>query len=479
MGGTSFGKKQYDAAVVGSGPNGLAAAITLARTGRSVILVEGADKIGGGVRSCEMTLPGFVHDPCATIFGMALVSPFIVSLPLDQYGVKWIYSPAALAHPLDNGKVILLERSVKATAASLGRDQDAYERLIAPLAADAGKIFKKILGPYPLPLDHPAAFARFGLNAILSVESLAKRRFKTLEGRALMAGLGAHSILPLSFLASSAIGLTMSMVAHRTGWAIPQGGAQTVSDAMAGYFCSLGGEIVTGMMIKGTADLPPAKQVIFDITPRQLLTIAGDRFPGYYRRQLEGFHYGPGVFKMDFALDGPIPWTNPSALKAVVAHLGGSLEEIAQSEQDAWEGRISEKPFVLLAQTSLFDPTRAPQGKHTVWAYCHVPNGSNEDMSARIEGQIERYAPGFKKLILQKHTSTAVQMEAYNPNYIGGDINGGAQELKQLFTRPALRLDPYSTPAKNIYICSSSTPPGGGVHGMSGYHAAMSALRAR
>lgn len=473
----SFGKPRYDAVVVGAGPNGLAAAITLARAGRSVILIEARDTIGGGSRSCELTLPGFIHDPCATIFGMGLVSPFIVSLPLERYGVRWVYSPAALAHPLDDGQTVLLERSVKATAAHLGEDASAYQRIIGPLSQDAGKIFRKILGPYPIPFQNPAAMARFGLRAVFSVEWLAKRAFKTPAARALMAGMGAHSMLPLNFAASSAVGLTMCMVAHRTGWAIPRGGAQTVPDAMGRYFCDLGGEILTGLTVRSMADLPPAKQVLFDVTPRQLLQIAGDRFTPLYRRQLEHYRYGMGVFKMDFALDGPIPWADPSVGRAVVAHLGGTLEEIAASERAAWEGRISDRPFVLLAQTSLFDPSRAPAGKHTAWAYCHVPHGSQVDMSAQIENQIERFAPGFKQLILRKHTHNTQQMEAYNPNYIGGDINGGAQMLSQLFTRPAARPNPYKTSARDIYICSSSTPPGGGVHGMSGYHAAMSALR--
>lgn len=474
-----FSKVQYDAAVVGAGPNGLAAAITMARAGRSVVLIERAGTIGGGVRTCELTLPGFRHDPCATIFGMGLISPFILSLPLESYGVKWIHAPAALAHPLDSGQVALLERSVNATAEQLGDDAQAYRRLIAPLTQDAGKIFKKILGPYPIPIENPAAMARFGLKAVFSVEGLANRTFKTPLARALLAGLGGHSILPLNFPASSAIGLTMAMVAHRTGWAIPEGGAQAVSDAMGRYFCDIGGEIVTGLDVETMKDLPPAHQVIFDVTPRQLLKIAGERFSPAYIRQLEKFRYGPGVFKMDFALDGPVPWVNPEIQRAMVVHIGGTLEEIAASELDAWEGRISEKPFVLLAQTSLFDPNRAPEGKHTLWAYCHVPHGSQVDMSARIEDQIDRFAPGFKKLILRKHTSNAQQMEAYNPNYIGGDINGGTQDLRQLFTRPVPKLNVYQTSAKNIYICSSSTPPGGGVHGMSGYHAARAALRSK
>lgn len=474
-----FAKAKYDAVVVGAGPNGLAAAIVLARAGRSVLLLEKREKVGGGARTYETTLPGFRHDPCATVMGTALASPFFRSLPLEQFGLEYVYAPAPLAHPLDGQPAVVMEQSVEKTAGGLGVDEKAYLRFMHPLMQQASTLFELIFGPYPNPLRSPILMARFGLNAIRSVEGAAHGLFKGERARSLFAGLGAHSMLPLDIPSSAAIGIILTLVAHKTGWAVTRGGAQEFSDALAKYFCSLGGEILTDYTVTSDKDLPSANQIIFDLTPRQLLPIVGDRFTPGYRRQLENFRYGPGVFKIDWALDGPIPWQDPAVSRAMVVHLGNTLEEMLISERDAWEGRQTGKPFVLLAQSSLFDASRAPDGKHTAWAYCHVPNNSTQDMTAAIEAQVERYAPGFKQNILARSSFNAVEMEAYNPNYVGGDINGGSQDLRQLFTRPVPKLNPYQTSDKNIFLCSSSTPPGGGVHGMCGYYAAKAALRAQ
>lgn len=474
-----FAKAKYDAVVVGAGPNGMAAAIVLARAGRSVLLLEKSDKVGGGARTYELTLPGFKHDPCATIFGTALASPFFQSLPLDRFGLEYIYPPAPFAHPLDDEAAIIMERSVEETARGLGEDETAYRRFMTPLMKNAGRLLETFFAPYPNPFRSPLITARFGLTAIRSVQGAARALFKGARARSLFAGLGAHSILPLDMPAGAAFGVILGIVAHKTGWAVPSGGAQQFSDALSRYFCSLGGEIVTNYPVSSGADLPPASQIIYDLTPRQLLQVAGDRFSAGYRRQLQNFRYGPGVFKIDWALDAPIPWKDPSIGRAMVVHLGNTMEEIAVSERAAWEGRHAARPFVLLAQPSLFDPTRAPQGKHTAWAYCHVPHNSHIDMTAQIEDQVERYAPGFKQQILARSTYTAQEIEAYNPNYVGGDINGGIQDLRQMFTRPVPKRNPYQTSDKTIFICSSSTPPGGGVHGMCGYYAGQAALRAR
>lgn len=467
----------YDAIVVGSGPNGLAAAITLAQAGRSVIVFEARDTIGGGSRTMELTLPGFQHDVCSAIHPLGLASPFMRALPLEQYGLEWIHPPAPLAHPLDDGTAVILERSLEATSTTLGRDAAAYRRLMAPLAASWHKLDTAILGPYPLTL-HLFALARFGLQAVLPATSLAKMWFKGDHARALLAGMCAHSMLPLEVSPSAAFGLVLGMLGHAVGWPLPRGGAQKIVAAMAAYLCSLGGEIVTGVQVKSLESLPQARAILFDVTPRQLLCIAGDHLPGRYKQQLQRYRYGPGVFKIDFALDGPLPWRAGACARAGTVHLGGTLPEIAAAERAVWKGEHPERPVVLLAQPGLFDPTRAPQGKYTVWAYCHVPNGSTVDMTERIEAQIERFAPGFRDLILARHIFNPVELEQYNANYIGGDINGGVQDMWQQFTRPVPRLVPYSTPNKRIYICSSSTPPGGGVHGMCGYHAARAALRA-
>ncbi len=465
----------HDAIVVGAGPNGLAAAIVLARAGWSVQVREAKSTVGGGVRSAALTLPGFVHDICSAIHPLGLASPFLRSVPLTDYGVDWI-QPVPLAHPFDDGSAALLHRSIPATGETLGPDAAAYQRLMEPLATNWDRLIVDLLAPLRIP-RHPVLLAGFGLKALRSARGLAQSTFAGPQARGMFAGIAAHSFLRLDAPISASFGLVLGAAAHAVGWPIPRGGSQTISDALAAYFRSLGGEIVTDAPVSSIDELSPARALLFDVTPRQLLGIAGDRLPAGYRRQLERYRYGPGVFKVDFALDGPIPWKATECTRAGTVHLGGTFDEIAASEHDAVTGKIAERPFVLLAQQSLFDPSRAPEGKHTAWAYCHVPQGSTVDMTERIENQIERFAPGFKDLILAKHTLSAPMLEQYNANYIGGDINGGVQDWRQLFTRPAIRLWPYSTPAKNIYICSSSTPPGGGVHGMCGYFAARTAVK--
>ena len=463
---------QYDTVVVGSGPNGLAAAITIAQQDGKVLVVEGKETIGGGMRSAELTLPGFVHDVCSAIHPMTLASPIFSKLPLRGYGLEWIEPPAELAHPLDDGDAVIVRRSVEDTAATLGEDEGAYRRLFGWLSGRYGDLFEDFLGPLPIPPKHPILMALFGVNALLPAMALAKLRFRTARARAVFGGMACHSIMPLDTLATAAFGLMLQTTAHAVGWVFPRGGAQKIADALASYFRSLGGEIVTGQMVQTLDELPSARATFLDVTPRQFVQIAGDKLPSSYRRKLEGYRYGAGVFKMDFALSAPIPWRNAEVARAATVHLGGTLEELRASERAVGRGEHPERPFVLLAQHSLFDSTRAPEGEHTVWAYCHVPNGSTIDMSERIEAQIERFAPGFHDLILAKTVMNTQAVERHNPNYIGGDINGGVQDLRQLYTRPTLRLNPYSTPLKGVYLCSSSTPPGGGVHGMCGYHAA-------
>lgn len=467
-------EKEYDAIIIGSGPNGLAAAITMQQAGLSVLLIEGKDSIGGGLRTAELTLPGFKHDICSAIHPMAVASPFFASLPLQEFGLEFIEPSLAAAHPFDDGTAAILCRSIDATASSLGKDESAYLKLIKPLVRDWEKLVGDILSPLKFPA-HPLLLAKFGLKALQSSQQISKR-FKTEKAKGLWAGMTAHSIQPLSNLATGAIGMVLSAVGHVHGWPVPKGGSQNVANALADYFVSLGGKIQTGFMVKSLDELPAAKAILFDLTPKQLVEIAGGKLSGLYKWQLKHYRYGPGVFKVDWALSAPIPFKAASCLQAGTVHLGNTFAEIARTEQQTADHIHPEKPFVLLAQSSLFDATRAPSGKHTAWAYCHVPHGSVKDMTAAIEKQIERFAPGFKDTILAKHTMNAVEVEAYNPNYIGGDINGGIIDLGQLYTRPALRISPYRTSAKGIYICSSSTPPGGGVHGMCGYYAAKQAL---
>lgn len=468
-------KRDYDAVVVGSGPNGLAAAITLQQQGLSVLLLEARDSIGGGMRTAALTLPGFHHDICAAILPMAATSPFFTTLPLEQYGLEYLYPPVEAAHPFDDGSAAVLKRSVPETARLLGADEAAYLSLMQPVVADWPLIAKDILGPLRFP-QYPLRMARFGLKALPSAATIAKR-FSTEKAKGLWAGMTAHSIQPLTNYTTSAIGLVLSAAGHLYGWPVPKGGTISVANALASYFESLGGKIQTGFTVSNLQQLPAAHAVLFDVTPKQLMAIAGDQFSALYKWQLNRYRYGMGVFKVDWALDGPIPFTAPECRQAGTVHLGNTFKEIASAEQFAASGGHPQRPFVLLAQQSLFDDSRAPAGKHTAWAYCHVPNGSTVDMTNIIEEQVERFAPGFRKTILARHTYNTIELQRYNPNYIGGDINGGIIDLGQLYTRPVMRLSPYKTSAKGLYICSSSTPPGGGVHGMCGYHAARQALK--
>lgn len=475
-------RDRLDAVVVGAGPNGLAAAVTLAEAGRSVRLIEGEATIGGGCRSAELTLPGFVHDVCSAVHPMGRSSPLFARLPLERHGLRWIQPEVPLAHPLEDGTALLL-RDLDPTAARLGPDARAYTELVRPLVAGWDVVMRDLVGPLRLPSSLRSAWigARFGLHAVRSITGLA-RRFRTAGARALLAGCGAHSMLGLSEAGTGAFGLIFLAAGHAAGWPIAAGGSQRIADALAGYFRELGGEIVTGRPIDSLDELPAHRAALLDLTPRQLLALADARLLDHaggrlYVKQLRRFRYGPGTFKLDLALDGPIPWRDPEILRSATVHVGGTLEEIVAAEAAVTAGRIPERPFVLLAQSSLFDPTRAPPGRHTAWAYCHVPNGSTVDMSERIINQIERFAPGFKDRILARSVLSPAGFERYNPNYIGGDIGGGRPDLGQLFTRPAWRLDPYRTPDPRLLLCSSSTPPGGGVHGLCGWYAARSALR--
>lgn len=466
-----------DAVVVGSGPNGLAAAVTLARAGRSVLVLEGADHIGGGTRSEELTLPGVLHDVCSAIQPMARISPFFEALGLTADELDWIDPPVAAAHPFDDGHAAVLAGGVDETARGLGADGGAWRALMDPVVRDWARIVPTILAPMGPPA-HPVAMGRFGLRALRSARGLARARFRGRDARGLFAGLAAHSVLPLERTASAAVAVVLAGAAHVRGWPQPRGGAGRIADALAARLTGLGGRLETGRRVRTLADLPPARVVLFDVTARQLARIAGDALPPRYVRRLEGLRPGPGVFKVDWALSGPIPWTAEACRSAGTVHLGGTLEEVAASERAAWRGEHVERPFVLLTQPSLFDRSRAPAGTHVGWAYCHVPTGSTVDMTARIEAQVERFAPGFGDLVLARHTLDPAALERRNPNLAGGDIGGGAHNLGQLVRRPTLGPNPYATPNPKFYLCSSSTPPGGGVHGMCGFHAAQAALRA-
>lgn len=468
-------KKDFDAIIVGSGPNGLAAAVALQQAGLSVLVVEAKSTIGGGLRSAELTLPGFVHDICSAIHPLALASPFFRTLPLNKHGLEFIEPPVAAAHPFDDGTAAVLLRSLEETATRFGEDKKTYLNLITSLTQKFPAMANDILAPLRIP-ENLLAYAGFGLKALLPATLLAKL-FSTETAKGLWAGMTGHSMLPLSRLTTSAIGLVLMAAGHVYNWPIPKGGSQSIANALASYFQSLGGKIETNFYVKSLQQLPSSTVVLFDVTPRQLLQIAGHTFSSIYRSQLERFRYGMGVFKVDWAMAEPVPFTAEDCRKAGTVHVGGSYKEIAFGEKETWQGKHSEKPFVLLAQQSIFDPTRAPEGKQTLWGYCHVPANSTKDMTGAIENQIERFAPGFKERILARHIMNTAHMEDHNPNYVGGDINGGALDITQLFTRPALRWSPYRTSTKGLYICSASTPPGGGVHGMAGYHAAQRALK--
>ena len=465
----------YDAVIIGSGPNGLAAAIYLAQRKLSVLVVEAADEIGGGTRSAQLTRPGFIHDVCSAIHPLTIASPFFQTLPLDDFGLEFVQPAASVAHPLDDGTAVLLKKSVEETAANLGTDGTSYERLVKVLARNFKVIAPDLLAPFGIP-SNPFLMLGFALKGLTSAKSLADHYFKETAARALFAGNAAHSMIPLEDNPSAAFGLVLLLTGHAVGWGFPKGGANKIADALAAYFLSLGGKIETGREVENVDELPASRVVLFDLTPRQIIKIAGHRLSDSYRKRLETYKYGAGVFKMDFALSGPIPWKAKEWFEAATVHVGGRFEELAESERAHAEGKISDKPFVLVAQNSLFDSTRAPEGHHTGWAYCHVPNGSTADMSEIIENQIERFAPGFRDCILAKSVKTPADLEKQNANYIGGDINGGAGTLSQLFTRPVAKLNPYAIPSKGLYICSASTPPGGGVHGMCGYHAAKTAF---
>jgi phytoene dehydrogenase-like protein len=462
-----------DAIVIGSGPNGLSAAIVLAQAGLSVVVFEAEQTIGGGSRSSELTLPGFVHDVCSAIHPLAVASPFFRTLPLDRHGLEWIEPPAAVAHPLDDGTAALAERSLEETGKTLDADAGAYISLMRPLVEDWPRLEGALFGPRQLP-QNPFALARFGALALRSASGLAASRFRGSRARALLAGMAAHSMLPLENMLTAGFGLGLALLAHTTGWPLPRGGAQKIADALAGHLRTLGGEIVAGTPVRSIDDLPPARVVMCDLSPRPLLRIAGHRFPPGYRRKLLRYRYGLGAYKVDWALDGPVPWRAEECLRAATVHIGGGLEEIAQSEREAWAGTPPARPFVLLVQQSLFDPTRAPAGAHTVWAYCHVPNGSDADMLERVENQIERFAPGFRRRVLARSVMPPAEIERHNANLVGGDIAGGVPDVRQFFFRPTRML--YSTPVKGLYICSASTPPGVGVHGMCGYLAARRAV---
>jgi phytoene dehydrogenase-like protein len=467
---------RYDAVVVGSGPNGLAAAVELARNGAEVVVLEAAATAGGGTRTAELTLPGYHHDVCSAAHPLGILSPYLSTLPLADHGLRWIQPPASVAHPLDGEPAVILRKSLDATAESLGSDAAAYRRLVGPFLRNPSALLAEILGPAHLP-RHPLLLAGFGVPALLPARALGRTWFRGDRARALFAGCAAHSILPLTRPASAAVGLLFLITAHVETWPIAEGGSAAIANALAAYLRSLGGRIEASTRVQELADLPPSRLVLFDTSPDQVASIATPALPTTYVRRLRRFRYGPGIFKIDWALDGPIPWDDPACLDAATVHVGGTLDEIAAAEAQVWRGEHAERPFTIVVQPSLFDPSRAPAGKHTGWAYCHVPSGSTLDRTEVIERQIERFAPGFRERILARHVMNTGDLEQYNANYVGGAITGGVTDLRQLFTRPVARVDPYSTPNPDLFICSASTPPGGGVHGMCGYHAARSALR--
>ena len=467
----------YDAVVVGAGPNGLAAAIRLAQERLSVLVLEANSTVGGGARSAELTLPGYLHDVCSAIHPLALGSPFFRQLPLQKYGLEWVQPEVPLGHPLDGGQAALLRKSVTDTASGLESDQRSYLQLMAPLVERWEDLAAEFLQPLMHLPRNPILLARFGLQALRPAARLAKSRFQGEPARALFAGLAAHSFLPLEAAASAGFGLVLGLMGHAVGWPLPRSGAQRISNALAAHLRSLGGEIVVEAPIRALEEIPLARAVLFDVTPRQLLAIAGDKLPSSYRERLERYRYGPGVFKIDYALHSAIPWQARGCSAAGTVHVCGSFAEVCAAEHAVNQGQLPEKPFVLVAQPSLFDTSRAPAGKHVAWAYCHVPHNSRFNMTERIEAQIERFAPGFRDLVLARHTMNCADLERHNANLIGGDIGGGAADFWQLLARPVLSLAPYRTPVPGLYLCSSSTPPGGGVHGMCGFHAAEAALR--
>ena len=461
----------YDAIIIGSGPNGLAAAIRLAQQGYQTKVVEGAETPGGGMRTLELTEPGVKHDICSAIHPLGIGSPFFSTLPLDEHGLRWIHPPLSLAHPLASGSVAWLSDSLEETAAQFGADARLYKRLFSPLVDNWQPLIQTIFSYPPLP-SQPLIMARFGWYAIRSAQNICKRVLSDPKAATLFAGIAAHSVLPLEKMTSAAIGFVLGAMAHTKGWVFPAGGSQSLANALVSYYKSLGGELETGRWVTDMDELEPAQTYLFDTAPQKLISIAENRLDAKYVRRLKKFKYGAGIFKIDALLSEPVPWQNEACKQAATIHLGGNYDEIAESERKIHQGRENGRPYVLIAQQSLFDPSRTSDNRHTLWAYCHVPHGSTQDMTRAIFDQIERYAPGFRDTVLQTRTHHSLQMEDYNPNYIGGDINGGMQDATQIFTRPVTRLYPYQTSNPEIFLCSSSTPPGGGVHGMCGFNAA-------
>jgi phytoene dehydrogenase-like protein len=468
-------RERFDAVVVGSGPNGLAAAVALAQAGAAVLVLEAADELGGGTRTAELTLPGFHHDVCSAVHTMGILSPFLRTLPLEAHGLRWIRPPASLAHPLDDGPAVMLWRSLEKTCEGLGRDAGAYRAMLAPLLRDPHGFLADALGPLGVP-RHPLAFAHFGLHGLWPATWLARARFRGVRARALLAGCAGHSVLPLDKFFTGALGVMFLLAGHVEPWPVAAGGSQAISRALASLLAEQGGVVRTGIRVRSPAELPSARVYLFDTSPDQLASICETALPSRYKRRLRRYRYGPGVFKLDWALDGPIPWRDATCLEASTVHVGGTLEEIAASESAMYRGQHAERPYLIACQQSQFDPTRAPAGQHTGYAYCHVPPNSEVDMTAVIEAQVERFAPGFRDRILARHAMRTTDFAKYNANFVGGAITGGVADIAQLFTRPVARLNPYTTPNPRVLICSAATPPGGGVHGMGGYHAAQTAL---